>query len=317
MSSERALPSLRGQRVLITGAAGQLGHYLIPAAERAAATVITSGIRPGDGVDVVADLADRDAAFHASERARPDIIIHAAACTDVDGIEREPRRGASGNTLATANLAAAAKAAGAYLIAVSTDMVFPGDGGAPYAENAPTRPISLYGASKLAAERAVLEQSSSFAVARTAWLYGGAGKHFPRTVLTALRDRGQIDVVNDEYGSPTFAGDLADALIALAARRGDGVFHLVNKGRASRFDLARETARLAGFDERAVRPIATREFLKRFPLPAQRPPDSALRNERAHALGIALRDWRSALRDYIPHLAAGLGVGEAMRQGQE
>ena len=112
--------------------------------------------------------------------------------------------------------------AGSYLIAVSTDMVFPGDGGAPYAEDAPPAPISAYGWSKLMAERAVLELDSAFAVARTAWLYGGAGKHFPRTVLTVLRDRGGIEVVDDEFGSPTYAGDLAEALVQLAIRRGEG-----------------------------------------------------------------------------------------------
>ena len=116
-----------------------------------------------------------------------------------------------------------AKDAGAYLIAVSTDMVFPGDGGAPYAEDAATAPISAYGRSKLMAEHAVLEADSGFAVARTAWLYGGAGKHFPRTVLTVLRDRGGMEVVDDEFGSPTYAGDLAEALVQLAspARRRD------------------------------------------------------------------------------------------------
>ena len=109
-------------------------------------------------------------------------------------------------------------------------MVFPGDGGAPYAEDAPTAPISAYGRSKLMAEQAVLEADSGFAVARTAWLYGGAGKHFPRTVLTVLRDRGGMEVVDDEFGSPTYAGDLAEALVQLAIRRGEGIFHLVNEG---------------------------------------------------------------------------------------
>jgi dTDP-4-dehydrorhamnose reductase len=236
----------------------------------------------------------------------PDIVIHAAACTDVDGIEREPRRGELSNAQATRNVVDAAKDAGAYLIAVSTDMVFPGDGGAPYAEEAPTAPISAYGRSKLLAEHAVLDADSRFAVARTAWLYGGAGKHFPRTVLSVLRDRGGIDVVDDEFGSPTYAGDLAEALVQLAIRRGEGMFHLVNEGRASRFGLARETARIAGFDLEQVRPISTEAFLERFPLPARRPADSALRNLRAAALGIRLRDWDEALGEYIPVLAAEL-----------
>jgi dTDP-4-dehydrorhamnose reductase len=185
-------------------------------------------------------------------------------------------------------------------------MVFPGDGGAPYAEDAPPAPISAYGWSKLMAERAVLELDSAFAVARTAWLYGGAGKHFPRTVLTVLRDRGGIEVVDDEFGSPTYAGDLAEALVQLAIRRGEGIFHLVNEGRVSRFALARETARIAGFDPEQVRPISTEAFLERFPLPARRPADSTLRNLRAAALGITLRDWSEALAQYAPVLATEL-----------
>ncbi len=256
------------------------------------------------GIDVAVDLADRDAAVKAISSASPDVVIHAAACTDVDGIEREPHRGESANVWATRNVVHATLDSRGYLIAVSTDMVFPGDGGAPYAEDATPAPISTYGRSKLEAEGAVLETDAAFAVARTAWLYGGASKHFPRTVLSVLRDRGGIDVVDDERGSPTYASDLADALVRLAVTRGSGVFHLVNQGSASRFTLARETARLAGFDPDLVRPVSTEEFLKRYPLPARRPADSTLRNMRAATLGITLRDWREALSSYMPHLVA-------------
>jgi dTDP-4-dehydrorhamnose reductase len=297
---------LAGQRVVVTGAAGQLGRFLLPAVQRSGATVIAFASRPDAGIDVAVDLAERDDTMHALRAAKPDIVIHAAACTDVDGIEREPWRGERSNTHATKHVADAAKDAGAYVIAVSTDMVFSGDGGAPYAEHAPTAPISAYGRSKLMAERAVLETDSRFAVARTAWLYGGASKHFPRTVLTLLRDRGGMEVVDDEFGSPTYAGDLAEALVHLAVRRGEGIFHLVNEGRASRYALARETARIAGFDPEQVRPISTQAFLERFPLPARRPADSVLRNLRAAALGIRLRDWRVALTEYVPSLAAEL-----------
>jgi dTDP-4-dehydrorhamnose reductase len=297
------------QRVVVTGAAGQLGRVLVPAARRAGATVIAFGSRPGAGIDVAVDLAERGAASRDLRTVEPDVIIHAAACTDVDGIEREPWRGERSNAQATQNVADAAKDAGAHVIAVSTDMVFPGDGGAPYAEDAATAPISVYGRSKFIAERAVLAADAGFAVARTAWLYGGAGKHFPRTVLTVLRDRGGMEVVDDEFGSPTYAGDLAEALVELAIRRGEGIFHLVNEGRASRYILARETARIAGFDPDQVKPISTAAFLERFPLPARRPADSTLCNRRAAALGITLRDWREAVEAYVPELAAELLTG--------
>lgn len=313
--SEVKLPRLSGQRVLITGAAGQLGSFLVPAAKEAGATVIAAGSKPGAGIDDAADLADEQAANRLVIDAKPDLIIHAAACTDVDGIEREPQRGELGNAVATRNVAAAARNAGVYLLAVSTDMVFPGDGGAPYDESAATGPISAYGASKLAAERAVLEGDEAFGIARTAWLYGGAGKHFPRTVLTVLRDRGSIDVVDDEWGSPTFASDLAIALLAVAAARGAGVFHLVNAGRASRYELARETARRAGFDPAVVHPISTAAFLERYPLPARRPRDSTLWNRRAAAIGVTLRDWRDALAEYAPALANSIGFHAEAKRG--
>jgi dTDP-4-dehydrorhamnose reductase len=301
---------LDGQRVLVTGASGQLGRYLVPLARSAGAVVIALGRQSGDGIDVAVDLVDRESTLDAIASAEPDVVIHAAACTDVDGIEREPERGEAGNARATQNVVAAAIAVGAYLVAVGTDMVFPGDGGAPYVEDAKTRPLSAYGRSKLAAERAVLEGNPSFAVARTAWLYGGAGKHFPRTVLTVLRDRAAMDVVDDEFGSPTFAGDLAAALVSLSSARGGGVFHLVNQGRVSRFQLARGVARLAGVDEERVRPIATAEFLDRYPLTAPRPSDSELQNRRAAAFGINLPVWEEALSRYMPLLVAELEIGD-------
>lgn len=315
MSSNLDLSALHGRRILITGAAGQLGRYLVPATRVAGAVAIAAGSTRGPGVDLSADLADDAAASRLIDQAEPEIIIHAAACTDVDGIEREPQRGELGNARASRNVAAAARQAGAYLIAVSTDMVFAGDGGAPYGEADQTGPISAYGASKLAAEQAVLEADAAFAVARTAWLYGGAGKHFPRTVLMVLRDRGGIDVVDDECGSPTFAGDLAAALLGVAAGRGAGVFHLANAGRASRLELARKTARLAGLAPQLVRPISTAAFLERYPLPARRPADSTLRNTRAAALGVTLRDWQTALAGYVPMLAGEMGIGSNEERG--
>jgi len=303
MSSE-----LSGQRVLVTGATGQLGHYLRAQLPAAGATVISTGRSPTPGINEAADLADAAAVEDLLRSTRPDVIIHAAACTDVDGIEREPNRGHLGNTLATANLAQAAAGQRVYLLAVSTDMVFPGSGGAPYSEDAATDPISAYGRSKLLAEEAVLAASPTFGVGRTSWLYGGEGKHFPRTVLTVLRDRGGMEVVDDEIGSPTFAGDLATALIQATAVRASGILHLVNEGGTSRFGLAQETARLAGLPPEVVQPTSTAAFLARYPLPAARPADSRLANTRAATMGITLRPWSAALAAYVPHLAAELGL---------
>lgn len=303
-------PSLAGQTVVVTGAGGQLGGFLRPALAAAGATALIGlDARPGMGVDSVVDITDVAAVHRAITEAGPDVVIHAAAYTDVDGCERDPDLAQAVNARGSRHVAAAARDAGSYLVAVSTDFVFAGDGGAPYAEDALPAPRSVYGATKLEGEQAVLSADPSFAVARTAWLYGGPGKHFPRTVLAMIRDRGGMEVVEDEAGSPTFAGDLATALVALATVRGAGIFHLANAGRATRFELARAVAEEAALDSALVRPITTAAFLAKYPLPAQRPADSTLVNTRAAALGIRLRPWRDALAAYVPQLAADMDLG--------
>lgn len=303
--------NFHGTRVLVTGAGGQLGGYLRQALQGTGAELIGTGSNPRDGVDLVMDITDRDAVLATIEQVSPAIVIHGAAFTDVDGAERTPEQAMAVNGAGAANVAAAANEVGAYLLGVGTDFVFAGDGGAPFGEDATTRPVSVYGATKLAGEEAILAANPDFAVARTAWLYGGTGKHFPRTVLTVLRDRGGIDVVDDEFGSPTFAGDLAQALVLLATRRAPGVFHLANAGRTSRFELARAVATHAGLDPEQVRPISTPDFLAKFPLPAKRPPDSTLRNVRAAALGVTLPTWSDAAARYTPTLATELGLSSS------
>jgi dTDP-4-dehydrorhamnose reductase len=314
MTVRPVTPDLHGRRVIVTGAGGQLGGYLCPALRNLGAIVIGFGHRPGPRVDWAVDITDGAVVRSAIRNVHPEAVIHAAAWTDVDGCERDPARAETVNATGSGNVACAAREAGAYLLALGTDFVFPGDGGAPYCEDAPTRPISVYGASKLAGERAVLEADAGFAVARTAWVYGGIGKHFPRTVLTVLRDRGGMEVVEDEVGSPTFASDLADALIAMLVHRGAGVFHLTNGGRTTRFGLARAVAVAAGLDPTLVTPTTTSAFLARYPLSAARPADSTLANTRAAALGIVPRPWEEAVAAYVPRLAVELGL--PVRQGE-
>jgi dTDP-4-dehydrorhamnose reductase len=294
---------LRGQRVAVTGAAGQVGEYLCWALEMAGAEVWRLGHHPGAGIDTAFDLTSAEAVRKRIVGCRPNAIIHAAAYTDVDGAERDPNLAMAVNGAGSAHVAAAAKEVGAWLLGVGTDFVFPGDDGAPYGEDAATNPVNAYGRSKLAGEQAILAANPSFAVARTAWVYGGPGRHFPRTMLRVLRDRGAIEVVDDETSSPTYASDLAEALTALTIARGAGIFHLVNEGHASRYALAREVARAASLDPDVVRATTTADFLRKTPLPARRPPNSALRNERAAALGIRLRPWQEAVAAYVPKLA--------------
>ena len=297
-----------GERVLLTGAAGQLGRYLTPALRSGGYEPVGLGREPGDGIDVAADLRDRERVAAAIAQARPDLVIHAAAHTDVDGCERDPDLADAVNRGGAESVAEAAAEHGAWVLGVGTDFVFAGDGGAPYREDAEPNPLSVYGASKLAGERAILGTDPSFAVARTAWVYGGAGKHFPRTVLTVLDRHGRMEVVDDEVGSPTFAGDLAEALVALIAHRPAGILHLTNAGATSRFGLARRIAMAAGRDPETIVPTTTAAFLAKYPLPARRPADSTLANTRAAALGVRLPPWEDAVDRYVPTLAAELAA---------
>jgi dTDP-4-dehydrorhamnose reductase len=299
-----------GERIVVTGAAGQLGGYLLDHLARRGYTAIGLGRQEGPGIDVVADLRDRAGLARALEEARPDAIIHGAAYTDVDGCERDPDLADAINRVGSENVAALAAERGAWVLGIGTDFVFSGDGGAPYAEDATPDPVSVYGASKLAGERAILAADPANAVARTAWVYGGKGKHFPRTVLTVLARTGRMEVVDDEVGCPTFAGDLAEALVGLLAGRPSGILHLVNEGAASRFALAREVARVAGEDPEGIVPVTTQAFLENYPLPARRPPDSRLANTRAAAMGVRLPPWEDAIGRYVPHLTADVAAAQ-------
>ncbi len=304
-SGQRTASSLDGQRIVVTGAAGQLGTYLVEALGSSGAVVISFGRRDGQANDRVVDITDAQALGHAIDEARPDAIIHAAAMTDVDGCETSPRHAERINHLGTRNVARVAAGAGIHLVAVSTDFVFSGEH-PPYTEDAKADPVSVYGATKRAGEVAVMEASDSFAIARTAWVYGGQGKHFPRTILNLLAARQEVAVVEDERGNPTHAGDLAAALVQLVAARIPGIMHLTNAGSTSRFQFAREVASHAGLDPERIQPTTVEAFLRQYPLPARRPADSTLENQRAAALGISLPTWQDALARYIPRLVSEL-----------
>ncbi len=294
-----------GQRIVVTGAAGQLGTYLVEALNAVGAVAIGFGHREGPAIEAVVDITDAPALERAIDEARPDAIIHAAAMTDVDGCETAPQLAEQVNHFGTLNVARAAAGCGAYLLAVSTDFVFSGTD-SPYAEDAPTDPVSVYGSTKRDGELAVLDANPSFAIARTAWVYGGQGKHFPRTILNLLAARDEITVVEDERGNPTFAGDLARAIVQLVLARQSGIVHLTNEGATSRFELARQVAFHAGLDPGRVQPTTVEAFLRQYPLPARRPADSSLENRRAAAAGVSLRPWPDALAEYVPRLVSEL-----------
>ena len=270
-------------RVLITGVKGQLGVELT----RALA---------GGGEVIWRDLPELDitgaaCADHVAAL-EPDWVVHAAAATDVDGCERDPAMALAVNGEGTRRVAEGCRLAGAGLVYISTDFVFDGQKGSPYLETDAPVPISAYGRSKLAGERAVQETAPRWAVVRTAWLYGVHGKNFVKTIVGKAAAGEQLRVVDDQVGSPTYARDLAAAIAELLTRGLTGVFHLTNGGSCSWFAFTREILRQGGFSATGVLPISSRELDR----PARRPACSVLANGVWERAGLSvLRPWPQAL----------------------
>jgi dTDP-4-dehydrorhamnose reductase len=270
-------------RVLITGVKGQLGVELSRALAGGGEVIG----RDLPELDITgAACADRVAALE------PDWVVHAAAATDVDGCERDPAMALAVNGEGTRRVAEGCRLAGAGLVYLSTDFVFDGQKGSPYLETDAPVPVSAYGRSKLAGELAVQETVSRCAVVRTAWLYGVHGRNFVKTIVGKAAAGEQLRVVDDQVGSPTYAGDLAAAIAELLTRGLTGVFHLTNGGSCSWFEFTRESLRQGGFSATGVLPISSRELAR----PARRPAYSVLANGAWERAGLSvLRPWPQAL----------------------
>lgn len=236
------------------------------------------------------NLTDFEALWSEVKRFEPDLIIHAAAMTDVDGCERDPESARRINALATQNVAAAANEVGAQLVYVSTNFVFDGEAGEPYHEFAPTAPLSVYGASKLAGEVAVRSLCPRHYVVRTAMVYDETGKNFVNTMLRLAATHSSLTVVDDQTGNPTYAGDLAEAIWKLVDQPSYGTFHLTNQGIASWYEWAAEIFQLAGINIE-VKPIPASSYQR-----SARPPrNGAMANLAGAARGIVLPTWHDAL----------------------
>jgi dTDP-4-dehydrorhamnose reductase len=285
----------RPLRIALTGAGGMLGREVLRAAAARRCALL-----PWDRAAL--DVTDPDAARRAVAAARADVVIHAAAWTDVDGCEGDPARAMRVNGEGAANVARACAESGAKLVMVSTDYVFAGDRVEPYQEDDEPAPISAYGRSKLAGEAAVSELlGPRGAIARTAWVYADHGRNFLLTMLRLGREKGEVRVVDDQKGSPTFAADLAETLLDLAAKGGSGVYHVTNSGSVTWCGFARAIFEQAGLAVR-VSAVSTAEFLR----PAPRPANSVLSDTRLAREGIrAMPRWEDALARCLARLAPG------------
>jgi dTDP-4-dehydrorhamnose reductase len=279
-------------RVLITGARGQLGTDLVAAA--AAAGIATQAY--GSAELNITDPAAIDAALQQFARSAVGraVVINTAAYTAVDAAETDAEAAYAVNAAGPTHLAQTAAELGLGLIHLSTDYVFPGDGTRPYEPDDPTGPHSVYGASKLAGEQAVLDAHPAAHVVRTAWVWGAAGDNFVKTMVKLAATRPTISVVDDQRGTPSYTADLAGGLLELAgADLPGGILHLTNAGQTTWFDFARAIFAELGEDPERVQPTTTAEF----PRPAPRPSYSVLSTAAWAAAGLtALRDWQDALR---------------------
>jgi dTDP-4-dehydrorhamnose reductase len=281
-------------RVLVTGAAGQLGTDCVLACERSGDDVV------GLGRDRL-DVADRDAVLGAVLTLRPHAVLHCAAWTAVDACESDPARAYGHNALAVRWMAEACRRAGAHLVTVSTDYVFDGTKAGPYHEWDAPAPRSVYGASKLAGEREALEAGIGATVVRTSWVCSEHGSNMVKTVLRLAAERPELAFVDDQIGHPTFTADLAPMLRRLALDRRSGIHHVTNQGAVSWFGFVQAIVAAMGKDPAMVRPIATADLVPARPAP--RPANSVLDNAVLRAGGVPLlADFRDPLDRVVRRL---------------
>jgi dTDP-4-dehydrorhamnose reductase len=283
--------------VLVTGAAGQLGRALLA---QAPAAMAVHGVTRAE-----LDISDAAAVCELLDREAPALVINAAAYTAVDRAEEDADAAMAANATAPGILAAACAGRGIRLIHVSTDFVFDGERSTPYPIDAPTRPLGVYGESKLAGELAVRAGCADSLVLRTGWVYGPVGQNFLLTMLRLHGEREELGVVDDQVGTPTSTATLAEALWRAAARRElRGVLHMSDAGVCSWYDFAvaiGEQGKQLGLLSRAadVRPIPSAAY----PTPARRPAYSVLdKRDSWRALEMSPRHWRAALRDTLEQL---------------
>ena len=271
-------------RIVVTGSNGQLG--------RALQRVI--GQETLYLVDLPEhDITNLDHTIASVTAFRPDLVIHAAAITDVDGCEKDPELAYRVNAWGTRNVAVSCQRSGCPLVYISTDYVFDGTKGEPYWEYDEPNPLSVYARSKLAGETLVQTLLSEFYVVRTAWLYDRSGKNFVKTVLRLAEERDSLRMVTDESGSPTYAPDLAVAVARLIQTPAYGIYHFTNLGTCSRFEWASRALQIAGKPNYALSPSTD------YQRAATVPKHVELRNSNGTALGITLRPWAEALEEYL------------------
>ena len=284
--------------ILVTGANGQLGCEM----QRLGA------VSPNNYIftDVAElDITNADAVMNAVKAASIDIIVNCAAYTNVDKAESDEATAELINATAVGNLAKAMKEVGGTLFHVSTDYVFGCDGNTPRTEDMPLNPLGVYGRTKLHGEQAIAESGCKALVFRTAWLYSEFGNNFLKTMMRLTAEREQLNVVFDQVGTPTYAGDLALAIFSIIEagvyEGNEGIYHFSNEGVCSWYDFAVEIATVAGNTNCRINPCHSSEF----PSPVTRPPYSVLdKTKIKNTFDIDIPHWRESMEYCIKRIKA-------------
>jgi dTDP-4-dehydrorhamnose reductase len=278
----------------------QTMNYFVTGANGGLGTSLMEALRTEPGSQAVGvDLPELDVADPAATRARvlaerPGVIVNCASLTNVDGCETDRDLAWRVNADAAGHLAAAAKEAGAVLVQIGTDYVFDGRLGRPYREDDAPNPLGVYGASKLAGEERARAAGCDLLVVRTSRLFGPGGKNFVRIILGKAREARRLELVTDQRGAPTYAPDLARAILHLLRQGRRGLYHVTNAGACNWLEWAREIFAAAGM-ERELVPVTAARFAAR----AARPPDSTLDCAKADATGLHRRTWQEATRELL------------------
>ena len=283
-------------RILVTGAEGQLGRCIRDASARSADEYIFTDV---DDVDIT----DREAVRLCLQVNDFDVVINCAAFTDVERAETQEDIALKINGDAVRNLAETAREFGVTLIHISTDYVFDGQTNVPVAEDAAAAPCGAYGRTKLVGERYIAESGCNALIIRTAWLYSEYGRNFVKTMFNLTNERDHLKVVVDQIGSPTYARDLADAIVRIIESRlykgREGVYHYSNAGVCSWFDLASMTARLSEHSDCNIAPCRSSEY----PSKVVRPTYSVLdKSKFISTFGIAIPYWVDSLAECVKRL---------------
>ncbi|WP_045518239.1 dTDP-4-dehydrorhamnose reductase [Neobacillus niacini] len=275
-------------KVVVTGAAGQLGQDVL--------LELARKNHQAFGADrAQLDITiEEDVLAYISE-VKPDVILHCAAYTNVDAAEENEEAAYQVNAAGTEYLAKAAKLTGAKMLYISTDYVFDGTATEPYKVDEPTKPLGAYGRTKLAGEQLLQKHLNEFFIVRTAWVFGIYGNNFVKTMIRLGKERGEVGVVHDQVGSPTYTVDLAQFMVELMETEKYGIYHATNSGVCSWYEFAVEIFKQAEMNVK-VNPLTSDQF----PRPAARPKYSVLSKKMIEKQGLkSLRDWKEALAAYL------------------